>query len=397
MFLNWKKLRADYAGLSAEGRRQLVDEFREAIASGEIKPDQVSFKGLARALVTDRQGNPMGNEFIEACDPNPVGNDGSTIMEAVDSGAFRNISGQIVYSTMMQEYQLYVAPIEGLYRTIPTQLNGEKIPGVTAIGDHAESIREGEAYPSVGIGEDWVETPETTKKGLKIEITKEALFFDRTNRIIENANKVGNWLGINKAKRIIDMVLGVTNTYKWKGTAYDTYQTTTPWVNTNTSNGLENYTDIDDALELFAGITAPDTGEPIMVVPTTIVCQTSLAATARHILNATQIKSDPNANAGTAQIQMYVPNNALIPGNYNVVASPIINARYTAGSVTSTTWYFGDFSKAFAYMENWPITVVPAPSNSYEEWNRDIVAGWKASERGVAAVLDPRYVQKNTA
>ena len=59
-------------------------------------------------------------------------------------------------------------------------------------------------------------------------------------------------------------------------------------------------------------------------------------------------------------------------------------------------WFFGDFSRAFAYMENWPITVTQAPSNSEAEFTQDIVLRFKASERGAAAVLDPRCVVKST-
>ena len=47
-------------------------------------------------------------------------------------------------------------------------------------------------------------------------------------------------------------------------------------------------------------------------------------------------------------------------------------------------------------MENWPITVTQAPPNSEAEFTHDIVARFKASERGAAAVLNPRYVVKNT-
>ena len=47
-------------------------------------------------------------------------------------------------------------------------------------------------------------------------------------------------------------------------------------------------------------------------------------------------------------------------------------------------------------MENWPITVTQAPANSEAEFNQDIVLRFKASERGAAAVIDPRYVVKST-
>ena len=59
-------------------------------------------------------------------------------------------------------------------------------------------------------------------------------------------------------------------------------------------------------------------------------------------------------------------------------------------------WFLGDFRKAFAYMENWPITVTQAPRGSEAEFSQDIVLRFKASERGAAAVIDPRYVVKCT-
>ena len=43
-------------------------------------------------------------------------------------------------------------------------------------------------------------------------------------------------------------------------------------------------------------------------------------------------------------------------------------------------------------MENWPITVTQAAQNSEAEFTQDIVVRFKASERGAAAVLNPRFV-----
>jgi hypothetical protein len=59
-------------------------------------------------------------------------------------------------------------------------------------------------------------------------------------------------------------------------------------------------------------------------------------------------------------------------------------------------WFLGDFRKAFAYMENWPITVAQSPLGSEADFASDIVVRFKASERGAAAVLNPRYIVKNT-
>ena len=51
--------------------------------------------------------------------------------------------------------------------------------------------------------------------------------------------------------------------------------------------------------------------------------------------------------------------------------------------------FLGDFKKAFAYMENWPITVTQSPLGSEADFNQDILIRFKASERGAAAVPEP--------
>ena len=38
------------------------------------------------------------------------------------------------------------------------------------------------------------------------------------------------------------------------------------------------------------------------------------------------------------------------------------------------------------------VTVAQSPANSEADFNQDIVIRFKASERGAAAVIDPRYV-----
>ncbi len=113
-----------------------------------------------------------------------------------------------------------------LVQTIPTQFNGEKIPGIGRLGDVAEPMSEGTAYPQVGLSEDWIETPETTKRGFIVPVTKEAIFFDRTNLLLQRAAEVGEFLGLDKEKRVIDCVIDenvADHRYNWKGTTYATY------------------------------------------------------------------------------------------------------------------------------------------------------------------------------
>jgi hypothetical protein len=73
----------------------------------------------------------------------------------------------------------------------------------------------------------------------------------------------------------------------------------------------------------------------------------------------------------------------------------VIAAGQTAAAAKKF-WFFGDFRKTFAYMENWPITVTQSPPGSEADFNQDIVVRYKASERGAAAVINPRCVVKST-
>ena len=57
-------------------------------------------------------------------------------------------------------------------------------------------------YPNVGLGEDYIETPSTTKRGFIVPVTREAIFFDRTHLILQRAAEVGEVLGLNKEKRL---------------------------------------------------------------------------------------------------------------------------------------------------------------------------------------------------
>ena len=43
-----------------------------------------------------------------------------------------------------------------------------------------------------------------------------------------------------------------------------------------------------------------------------------------------------------------------------------------------------------AYMQNYPARVVQPPTNSHDEFHRDVAAQFKIDERGAVAVLEPR-------
>jgi hypothetical protein len=198
---------------------------------------------------------------------------------------------------------------------------------------------------------------------------------------------------LNKEKRLVDLVIGATNNYLWRGTAYDTYQTTTPWTNLLTGNELIDWTDVDASEQLFADILDPNTGEPVLVSPTTVLVMPAYRHAAQRIFNAAEIRYQP-ADAAT----LTVGANPL--SAYTVVESRLAYRRLVANGMgaddAKKVWLMGDFSRAFAYMENWPITVTQSPLNSEADFNSDIVVRFKASERGAAAVINPRYIVMST-
>ena len=126
---------------------------------------------------------------------------------------------------------------------------------------------------------------------------------------------------------------------------------------------------------------------------TTVMVMPAYRHAAHRVFNAAEL----TYTAASAETATTVANPL---GRYRVVESRLAYRRLVAASVGESAakkyWLIGDFTKAFAYMENWPITVTQAPTNSEAEFNQDIVARFKASERGAAAVLNPRYAVLST-
>lgn len=368
--------------------RQITESLQRSAAGeiGHLKPSDFSLRQLAEGLVEN------GREWVQSMDPN----NGSSVMEsssAVDSTAFSNITGQLLINEIMDAYNSPMFSISEMFRTVSTRLSGERVPGIGKLGDKGESVAEGMPFPHVGMGEDYIDTPVTDKKGLIVPVTKEAIFFDRTGLLLERAREVGESLRIDKEKRCIDVMIGATNNYKWKGTTYNSYQATTPWVNllAGAAYDLVDWTDVDAAEQLFAEITDPNTGEPITIMPNSIIATPARKHAMNRITNATEVRY----TASSAPTETLAANPLT---GYNSVASQWIYSRLVASGVSAAnakaTWFIGDPSKAFRYMENWPVTVVQAPTNSEAEFNQDIVARFKASERGVAAVWNPRFMVK---
>ncbi len=390
MRINYQQLAKDTKQLIREGR-DAEAVIREQFEDDVFKPEDFSINQVAEAT--------LGRGFVQACDPRSSV-DLSNVLESdgVDSTAFSNITGQIVFSKILAAFDSPDLIGTSLIPTTPTRLSGEKLPGVSQIGDKAQVVKEGMPYENVGIGEEYIETPETDKRGLIVPVTKEAVFFDRTNLILQRAAQVGASIALGKEKRILNAILGESSTFatggkwKWKGTEFDVYNSSAVdfssffYVNSQTAV-LENYTDLDATENLFSDMQDPSTQEPILIPGVrTLLVVPNLRQTAMRIINSTETRKLTNTSFTT-----------LTPGDkgdYDIKSSPYFKTLLASNKTTS--WWVGNFGQAFSYMENWPITVSQAPTNNEAEFTSDIVARFKASERGAVAVMAPHFVIKST-
>lgn len=401
MSVNTKSLRRLYeAARNDRTPQRFFDDLKENLSNGQIKPDEFSIRDLFEEFVCDESGAKCGREIVDSWKPGYAAKVSLTENTAIDTAAFSNISGQIVYTTLLEKYSAAAAVFAPLIPTVATQFNGEKIAGIAEIGDKAEVVNEKESYPMVGTNEDWIQTPETKKRGLIVPVTREAVFFDRTGQLLQRAGDVGTWMGVNREKRAIDCIIDEnTTTHRYNRKNYGTTATygdnsgTHNWDNLEASNGLVDWTDVDNLLQLLDNMRDPNTGEPIVFSGQLALIHTrQLRATVQRVLNATQIQTVTPGYATSGNPSVAISNNPVAS-----VATPVSSTLLADRLATDTSWFLGYPSQAFRYMENWPLQTVQAPVNSEMEFTNDIVMRWKASERGAYATVEPRCMTKATA
>ncbi len=176
---------------------QFYADLQESLSSGAMKPEAFSIRELLEEFVVDSNtGQPVGREIVDSWNPRHGGNGGENLTRLFEAGAvqysdFSNITGQIIYNQILAAYEQEDFAFTKMIPTTPTPFNGERIAGIGDIGNEAEVVPESKPYPTVGVNEDWIDTPVTTKRGMILPLTKEAAFFDRTGVLLQRANKVG--------------------------------------------------------------------------------------------------------------------------------------------------------------------------------------------------------------
>ncbi len=380
--------------------------------NGAIRPEDFSLRDLAAETIFSRNGDPVGQSFVEDYfdprNPKPL----QEAMGAVDATAFAGITGQLLINRTLQAFNSEEFIASKMVPTVPTRLDGERIPGVYLPSDPGEDVtvaNEQEPLRYVGFGEEYVETPATVKRQLGIAVTREAIFFDRTGLVMNRASYVGTILGLRKEKNLLGVMIGATNTYKEKRKgdsavqSLKTFYSATDagrWTNHFDGNALTDWTNIDTAEQGFAAITDPNTGEPIILPNERLLFAPQIKFLSMNfLLGASQVwRVSASGLSTTGGINTLGPNPLQNLG-ITMATSRQLYAQLQAqlGTDAATSggyWFYGD-PAAFAYMENWPITVTQAPSNSEAEFSQDIVLRFKASERGVAAIMEPRRWQRH--
>jgi hypothetical protein len=317
---------------------------------------------------------------------------------AVTTAAFQNISGQIVYSAILDKYDSEDFVFTKLIPETPTQfLEGEKMAGLARMGDETGVRNEADPYPLMGVGEDWIFTPAIQDIGGIVPVTWEAVFGDRTGRLLEYCGEVGYWRGVKREKQAIDCCVDENTTrhrYNWRGTVIASYGDNSgshTWDNLAASNAMVDWTDIDAAEQVFNGLTDPYTGEPIMIEPRHLTFTKQKEQTARRILSATEIRvATPGYAVSANPTQTNMANPYL--NKYEPVTSRLLVSRLA----TDTDWFLADWSKYAKYMVAEKMNVAQAPSSNHDEFHRRIVQQYRVNERGAYVVVQPRAAVKCT-
>ncbi len=378
---------------------------QEAFDSKQITPEDFSLRDMYRGMVDG------GSEMIANWE-RELQRGGASITEsidAVDTGAMANITGQIFYNAILDAMSLENFIGDTLVSTFQSNLQDEeKVPGIGIVADEfAGNVAEGKPYPTVGLSENFITIPAAEKKGGIIGVTKEALIADRTGLLIERMRTLGGALGIRKEKSIIDVVIGAVNPYSYKNEARLTYGDGATagqalgFINTATP-ALVNYSDVQDIAEIYYAILEQDTNEPLSHAPTTLICTGHLSWTASAVFTDVQVRLGNIAAA--PGIQSIGTNRIPDPFRVAVTTTEYVTQRLllanggpggiVAGNraAANAYWFIGNPQMAFVWKEIWPLTVIEEPTNAVVSFEQDIVLRFKASYKGVAGVKNPRFM-----
>ena len=112
MTLNYRELKRRY---ELDGADKTVAHLSEALEEKHLAPEDFSIRDLAEALIPD------GRQWVRMLDPRSGGVSVLEATDGVDVTAFLNITGQVVYSKILEAYSQEAFVVSKLVQTIPTR------------------------------------------------------------------------------------------------------------------------------------------------------------------------------------------------------------------------------------------------------------------------------------
>lgn len=396
---DFKRAHADVLAARRDGAHRenaLVAQMREAIDAGHLRPGEFDFGKLFigcfgyHDFLACKEGKTSAQEVMQRVAESDAG---------VTTAAFQNISGQIIYSAMTQEYNSEEFVFAKL---IPEDkaliLDGEKMAGITEMGDISAVRKEGDPYEEAGVGEDWIFTPPVLDYGRIVSVTWEAVFNDRTGRVMDKAGNVGYWIGYGEEVKAIDAVVDENTTahrYNWRTfgqiATYNDNTGTHTWDNKTASNGLVDWTSLNAAEQTMNGIVNPYTGTPILVEPSDLIVTKQNEQTATRIISASEIRVATPGFATSGNPTQTTQKNPYL-NKYTVRTSRLLAQRMA----TKTDWFIGSIADALLRKVAEPLNAVREPSNSKDDFERRVVARFRANKRYAHVVREPRLLHKST-
>ena len=388
MFKNFQQYRP-------EDRRKLLEHFITGLHKGEISPTEMHFGILMED--TMKQGKDLTRALAHR-----RFDDCETILEsagATDTSTFRLLTAQLARRAFDMQFNLPDMLADKLTTKGSTNfINGEVVPGVAIVGNTTikQGIKENEDYPTAGPSEMYYNIPPTVKFGLIMRGTREMFIADQSGGQIMNAITESAQVEAYRFERyVLRTVLGIDNTFKFNGTAYNTYADNSTAIGCNnlvTSNSLSDWQSWQNVLNAAAVVKHPINKDLTGVYPSEILIPHQLVGMANIITSANTVeKVDNQTNATTYRM---LGNNPM-KGAISAIHSSSVIYDLTG---SATTWYAGGrFADAFNISDVWGQETSTRGMESPEAFARDTWFQWKVSRRSVVWAKNIHKVFKCTA
>ena len=313
---------------------------------------------------------------------------------AVDSSLYQILAGKIIANTMIDSYNRVPHIGDDLVTVRKTKQRFDKVSGWTPT-QGVKTVLEGQPYEDTGFGHKFIGTGDVFKKGRILPITEEAIFYDETSSILEQAEEMGKDARLDREETILKAILGIDTSYFPTDVGTALYTAAPQLLGTNP---LTDWRNIESA-ELSLADTVDEEGNSILIRPQILLVPAALNRTALRILSATEVREDKNIAAGSDSRVTLSANPVF--NAFTVRSSPAIHTLQVAAGIASgiatSSWWLGDFKKQFVWKEIWPLQVSRAKPGHSEEFRSDIKAQFKVRYYGGIYAKDKVYVMKNTA